>query len=177
MTADYENDVIDALLDDEISRYALDDDADEGWRDYARRFRRWWTVLSAVRTLTGTDPVTHQPLQREVPVLPAPPPPSEDRRRNGRGQRLGGGNRLDSGIDDLLTEYLDGTDKGESSGPCYESFLWCMENSRRRNIPFGQSVCQACWDQCRAGNWPARVAGRMCPSPNRFRKRWRRPRA
>lgn len=77
-------------------------------------------------------------------------------------------------IDELLTEYLDRFDEGESSGPCYDAFLWCMQNSRRRNIPFGQSVCHACWDQCREGTWPARIAGRMCPSPSRFRRRRRR---
>ncbi|QSA97010.1 hypothetical protein [Methylococcus sp. EFPC2] len=178
MASAFEYDVIDELLDDELSAFAEDSGIDEGIADYARRFRRWWTIFSAARALTGTDPVTHQPVQREIPVLPAPErrPATDDRNRNRRGQ---GGSRMDdfdADLADLLTDYLEDTDEGESSGPCYDAFLWCMQNARRRNIPFGQSVCHACWDQCRDGAWPARVAGRMCPGPGRFRRRRRRAR-
>jgi outer membrane protein OmpA-like peptidoglycan-associated protein len=107
MATAYENDLIDALLDDELSGYGLDEDVDEGWRDYARRFRRWWTIVSAARALGGTDPVTEQPRQREIPVLPAPEqrPGSDSRRRDRQGQG-GSGNRFAADFADELVDDL-----------------------------------------------------------------------
>jgi len=103
----FESSDIDALLDDELSSHGLEDDVDEGWRDYARRFRRWWTVFSAARALSGTDPVTEQPRQREIPVLPAPEqrPSTGSRRRDRHGQG-GSGNRFMADFADELVDEL-----------------------------------------------------------------------
>lgn len=174
MVDTYEGDGVDELLENACPDCFVDEQIDEGFRDYVKRWRRWWTILSAVRTLSGTDPSTHQPIQREVPILPAPRTSTTDRRRQGSGQGADRADRYDAEIDRLLEDYLVEIDEGEDSGPCFDTFLWCMENTRRRRIPFGQSVCHACWDQCREGIWPYRVAGRVCPGPNRSKRRRRR---
>ena len=170
----YLDDVIDELLDNEYAGYAVDDEVDEGIRDYVRRLRRWWPVFSAVRALTSTDPTTHQPIQREVPVLPAPQSSSTERRRDRTGSGTDRADWFDTEIDGLVAEYLAELDEGESSGPCYDTFLWCLENTPRRPSSSGQSVCQACWDLCREGVWPKRAGSRVCPSPIRPRRRQRR---
>jgi hypothetical protein len=73
--------------------------------------------------------------------------------------------QIDKAIDDVLANDMYDIDEGESSGPCYETFQWCMNNTRRLGTSHGTSLCQDCWDLCREGIWPNRAAGRRCPRP------------